>query len=272
MATVLAEVGSNAVVVIGLVVGRGVDTNLDPGEETVGDILAQVDELGEGVVGLVGLEDGPHVLGVGGDLDGVGVVGGEFLDGLAQRLRPEELADVGDGSIPDGDGAIGHQGRVCVRQQVGVDGTALVVAGEDGLELDDTVVVGELDTTEEGGVQAGLAGLDAGVDTGGVAVPDVDGDLGDGIAGVDVDVLDLEEDGDTVAELGLDDVGAHVLADDVVGAVGDLRGEDAGGVGAEDVFAGGEDTVGGLAGHVVVDGLPGVELVEVAAVLLGGFG
>jgi hypothetical protein len=55
---------------------------------------------------------------------------------------------------------------------VDVGGTAGVVTGEDSLELDDTVVVGLLETTEEGSVDVGVvvgvpvsAGDDAGVDT-----------------------------------------------------------------------------------------------------------
>lgn len=82
----------------GGVVGRGVDTNGDPGEQTVGDVVGvQVDKVGEGVVGRVVCCSGrPHVAVVCGDVDVVGVVRGRRLNCRAQGLVEEELADVGD--------------------------------------------------------------------------------------------------------------------------------------------------------------------------------
>ncbi len=153
-----------------------------------------------------------------------------------------------------------------------VDGTSVVVTREDGLERGDAVVVRQLDAAQEGGVHAGLArGGDAAVDAGGVAVPDVDGDGGDGLAGVGVDVLHLEVHVDAVARLGLLDVRPEVLADDVVRAVGDLGRQDAAGVGAEDVLERGEHVVIVDARHVVVDRLPLLHVRKLTLVLPGSF-
>lgn len=262
---------TNGIVIVLGVVSRAVDADLDPGEQAVLDGVAEVDPLREGVVGLVGLEDGPHVTVVGRQLDGVAGVGGRGRDLGAQVLGPEQLPDVAHGRVPDGDGAVGHDGRVVVRQQVRVHGAPAVVAREDGLEAGDAVGVGQLDAAEEGGVDAGLAGgVDARVDARGVAVPDVDGDGGDRRARVDVDVLHLEEDVDAVAPLRLLDVGAHLLAHDVVGAHGDLGRQDTARVGAEDLLNRGEHVVVVGGRHVVVDSLPCLEVSERALVLSRG--
>lgn len=68
-------------------------------------------------------------------------------------------------------GAVHVVGAVGVDSHVDVDGSAGVVAGEDGLELDEAVIVGGLKTAKEGGVQVAVvgfevaAGRDARVDT-----------------------------------------------------------------------------------------------------------
>lgn len=134
MSTVSSEVASNGVVVVVLVVDSGVDADLDPSKESIGDVVAQVEELGEGVVVGVGLDDAPHVFVVGGHVNGVCVVGGRRLDGGAELLRVEELADVGNGLVPDGDSSVGHDGGVGVGEQMSVSRTTIVVTGENGLE------------------------------------------------------------------------------------------------------------------------------------------
>ncbi len=63
----------------------------------------------------------------------------------------------------------------------------------DSLEAGDTLVVRQLDATEESRVQARLAGFNTSVDTGCVAVPDVDCHGRNGLASVDIDVLYFEE-------------------------------------------------------------------------------
>lgn len=49
-----------------------------------------------------------------------------------EGFLPEELADVGDAAALNG--SVGHDSHVAVREKMGVDGTAVVVAWEDGLE------------------------------------------------------------------------------------------------------------------------------------------
>lgn len=148
------------------------------------------------------------------------------------------------------------------------------MTGEDGLERGDTVVIGQLDTTEVSRVETTVsvvaASVDTTVDTGGVAVPDIDGDGRDGLTGVDVDVLNLEKDIDTVAPLRLLDVGAHVLADDVIRTISDLGSKDTAGVSREDILEGSEHVVRSDAGLVVVDGLPSLKSSKVTLGATGG--
>lgn len=54
-----------------------------------------------------------------------------------------------------GDGSVGEFGSILVKNNVDVVGTTRVVTWEDGSELDDTVVISLLDTTEESLVQVG---------------------------------------------------------------------------------------------------------------------
>ena len=151
-----------------------------------------------------------------------------------------------------------------------VGGTAGVVAREDGLVADHTLLVTGLDTTEESRVQVALVlgvsiatGDNTGVDTGGIAVPEVGIDLRDGLAGVDIDQLDVEVQGHT--GLVLDEVLADELTGDVVRALGDLGLHDAGAAVPEEL-AGVAIEVDGLV-RVVVGGQ---HLVEVAHLEVGG--
>lgn len=95
----MMELTDSVVLVFGIV-DRGVDTDLDPGKQTVGDVVAEVHVLRDGVERGIGLEDRPHVFIVGGEFHGVGVVRVRLLDLGAQVLGPEELADVADGCVP----------------------------------------------------------------------------------------------------------------------------------------------------------------------------
>lgn len=131
-----------------------------------------------------------------------------------------------------------------MREEVSVGGASLVVAGEDGVEGNHPVVVGLLDTAQVGGIPA-VSGVVAGcrdatvrsagsvlgisdevipVDTGGIGVPDIHHRALYRPAGVDVDVLHLKGEVDTVTVLLLSDVLAQNLSPDVVGAVGNGRG------------------------------------------------
>lgn len=83
-----------------------------------------------------------------------------------------------------------------------------VVAGEDGGELGYAVVLGGLETTEEGGVDVEKVGRVtvavcdyAGVNASGVAVPEVDHGVDDWVAGVYVNYLDVHDEFDTLLGL-----------------------------------------------------------------------
>lgn len=107
-----------------------------------------------------------------------------------------------------------------------------VVAWEQSVELYDTTLVSLADTAKEGVVEVGLitaiaiaVGNDTRVDTGGVAVPQLEVDRGDRLAGVDVDDLDVKVQRNTLLLLGY--VFTNELALDPVRALCDLRSEDA---------------------------------------------
>ena len=151
-----------------------------------------------------------------------------------------------------------------------VDGAAGVVAGKDSLERCDTVVVSQLYTTEKGGIQAGLAsGIDARVHARGVAIPDIDGDAGNGLAGVDVDVLHLKEHVDALAVLRLDHVGTEILASYVIRTVGDGGRQYTASVGVKNGLKRCEGIIVVDTSLVMVDGFPGLEILKVSAVLAG---
>lgn len=199
----------------------GVDTKSHPTKQTIGDAVAQQGVLEHGIdaVGL-GLALQDIVVLVGGDGLPIGVVRLEGLDGVDEVLVKEGLTDV---ARPDGvaDGVVGEDGRVGrVDEDVDVIGAREVVAGEDGLELRDAVLVRLLDTAEPGrvdivgvGLVAVAAGHDARVYACGIAVPHFHVDVGDGLARVDVDDLVVEDCVDS--GLFLDDVLADVFTTDV---------------------------------------------------------
>lgn len=77
-------------------------------------------------------------------------------------------------------GVVGQDSGVQVNNHVVVSGTAVVVTGEDGLELDDTIGITLGHTTQEGGVEVGSVGSvavalghETRVHSSGIAVPDV---------------------------------------------------------------------------------------------------
>ena len=141
------ESGNTVIGVIGVISGS-VDSNLDPSEQSIVQTLTEVNILREGIVSAIGLQDTPHIVGVGGDSLRVGVVGVGVLHGTAEHLVPEELADVGDATGVGEDGLVGQEGCVQVGEQVGVRGATLVVAGEDAFEGCDAVAVGLLDPAQ----------------------------------------------------------------------------------------------------------------------------
>jgi hypothetical protein len=163
---------------------------LDPGKDSLLYGISKVDVLRKRVVRFVGLNNRPHILFVGRNFDSVGVVGRKSLNFLAQILRPEELSDVGDWTVPDLDSAVGRNRCIGVGKKVGVCGSAFVVSREDGLKLNHTIMVADLDTTEERSVEASL-GAYARVNTSGIAVPDISSQVRNSSTGRYVDVLNL---------------------------------------------------------------------------------
>lgn len=111
-------------------------------------------------------------------------------------------------------------GCVGVHQDVDVGCSSSVVAGEDGRELRDAIVVRLLDAAQECRVEVGrisrvavALGHDARVDARGVAVPDFNVDVRDWVAGIYVNDLIVKKDVDSRLVLG--DIFADIFAADI---------------------------------------------------------
>jgi len=115
MTTVGIDVSSHRVILSINIVGSGIKTNLNPSKQAITNIITEIDILREGIVGGACLDNIPHVVVVGCDGLGVGVVWIDFLDGSAESRVPEELADVGD-VVCGGDGVVGEDCDVHVGQ------------------------------------------------------------------------------------------------------------------------------------------------------------
>lgn len=172
------------------------------------------------------------------------------------------------------DSGIGLDGDVHVGKNVSVSGASVVVARENSLERHDSIFVCRLNATEISRVvpirSVVTAGGDAGVDSSGIAIPDVDPDLRHRFACIDIDVLDLEIDVDTIGVFLLFDVLANLLPYDVVRSSSDLWSHNTAGVGAKDDVGRGVRVVVDEAGLVVVDGFKGLKSGQVTLELLGG--
>lgn len=94
------------------------------------------------------------------------------------------------------------------------------------------------------------------VDASSIGIPDINVGTRNGLAGVDIDVLNLEEDVDAITVQLLSHVFPSHLAPDVVRAVGDRGCEDGTGVSAEDCLLMSVGSVVQDTGLVVIDGLP----------------
>lgn len=134
-----------------------VDAQVQPREQAVLELIA--DELILQVGVAAGLEIALQVLVLGVGRDGllVGVVRGQLLDAVDEVLFKVHLADV-RGALVD-DGVVGQRGGVRVRQDVDVQGAALVVAGEDGLKVHRAVRVRLLDAAQPGQTPGLLPGV-----------------------------------------------------------------------------------------------------------------
>lgn len=152
-----------------------------------------------------------------------------------------------------GQGVVGvDSGIERVRHDVDMGSAAGVVTRECGVELYDTVLVSLGNAAEEGLVEVGFiagvaiaAGNDARVNTSRVAVPELEVNLGNRLAGVDVDNLDVKVQRHSLLILG--NVAADQLALDPVRALSNLGSEDAGVVASEE---GSRVSVDGDAGEV----------------------
>lgn len=143
---------------------------------------------------------------------------------------------------------VSQECSVGMNHDVDMSGSAGVVTREDGLELSNTIRVGLLDSSKPSLVNVRFVGLVAvtaryntGVNTGRVAVPHLEVDIGDGITSLDVDDLIVED--DVEALLVFDKVLTDILAGDIypalalptetnhelltVRTLGDLRSQDA---------------------------------------------
>jgi hypothetical protein len=122
MATIGIDVSSDRIVLVINVVGSGIETDLNPSKQTIANVITKIDVLGEGIVGCACLDNVPHVIVVGGDGLGVGVVWVDFFDSSAKSCIPEELADMGD-VVCGGNGVVGEDRNVHVGQQMSVGRT-----------------------------------------------------------------------------------------------------------------------------------------------------
>lgn len=107
------------------------------------------------------------------------------------------------------------------------------------------------------------------VDTGGIGLPNIDDCSRNGLAGVHVDVLHLEEYIDTLRVQLFLDILAHDLTPDVVWTVSDGGRQDKASVGTEDNRLRSRGAVIKDASAVVVDSLPFLQSGKVTAPFLG---
>ena len=114
MATIGINVSGDIVILSIDVVGSGIKTDLDPSKQTIANVITKIDVLREGIVGCACLNYVPHVIVVGCDGLGVGVVWVDFFNSSAKSCVPEELADMSD-VVCGGDGVVGEDCDVHVR-------------------------------------------------------------------------------------------------------------------------------------------------------------
>lgn len=211
-----------------------INADCDPSEEAVGDAVTEVDVVEHGIRGSGGLGE-DSVVGIKQKLLCVGGVGLDGFSVVYEFLVKVELADVRDVAAGEGlvlcvDGRI-NVGKHCVvvswdsgwsaivTLTVDVRGTSGVVAWECRVELQDTVLIGELDTTEHGIVDvarisrvAVAVGNYTTVHAGTVAVPGFESNPGDRLASCGVDDLDIECQGH--ARVAISDVLTDIFARD----------------------------------------------------------
>jgi len=195
----------------------GVDPEGEPSEKTVADAVAEKSVLHEGIdtIGL-GLFAQNTIVFVESEFLGVGSIRLEGLDLGDEVLVEEGLSNVA-GVVVSAESLVGKESRVGMNHDVDVSSAAGVVTREDRLELSNTIRVGLLDASKPSLVNVGLiraiaiaVGNDTRVHASGVAVPHLEVNVGDWIAGFDVDDLVIEDNVETL--LIFNDVLTNVFA------------------------------------------------------------
>jgi hypothetical protein len=223
-----------------LVGGYSINTNGEPREDTAlgTNLVIQVDIVKHWVgETILSLETKDTIGRVESDVNCAGIVGISGLNLGDEVLIEEELTNVGYAAT--GDGAVGQEGSVHVANYVNMCGAAAVVTGEDGAEGSNTVLIRLLKAPQSRVVEIGSVVavtvariLNAGVYTGGIAVPHVPVELRDGLARANVDELRVHIVEDT--GLVVDNILAVELALNPERADLALGGQNAGVVGQED--------------------------------------
>lgn len=177
---------------IGSLVGRSVDEDGLVCKKTIQQTITELDVLDEGVILSSRCLSIDSVVDVQSKGLLVGAVGLELLDRVDEVLVEEELTNV-VGLAVKNVSVIGQNGRILSAHYVDMRGSAHVMTREDSVELDYTILVGGLDTTAVGGVEAGLAhDGDTTVSTSGVSMPDINQHVRNRFACVEIDELQVK--------------------------------------------------------------------------------
>lgn len=203
MSTILISENSR-----GDLVGFGdVDTISQPAKDTLRNSVTKKSPLDNRVIVLVGSLGKNVVTSVGHQLLSVGVVRSKTLNLVDQVLVEVGLADMAAVDIVS-ERLVLEQSSVGMSEKVNVGGAAGVVAWEEGLKLCNTIFVGLLDTTAKGVVDVGLVVdvsvtlvVHTSIDTGGVAVPDIEIQLWYRLACLNVDDLVVKDEVNTLLVL-----------------------------------------------------------------------
>jgi hypothetical protein len=111
MAAVSIDVSSDCIILSIDVVGSSIKTDLDPSKQAIANVITKIDVLRKRIVGCACLNNVPHVLVIGCDGLGIGVVWVDFLNSSAKGCVPEELTDMSD-VVRGGDGIVGEDSNV----------------------------------------------------------------------------------------------------------------------------------------------------------------
>lgn len=222
MSTILVSENSR-----GDLVGFGnVNTISQPAKDTLRNSVTKQSPLNNGVVVLVSSLSKNVVTSIGHQLLSVSVVRSKTLNLVDQVLVEVGLADMAAVDIVS-KGLVLEQSSVGMSEKVNVGSAAGVVAWEEGLKLRNTILVGLLDTTAKGVVDVSLVVdvsvtlvVHTSIDTSGVAVPDIEIQLGYRLAGLNVDDLVVENEVNTL--LVLLEVATNGLTTDVLELLVDI--------------------------------------------------